>query len=100
VHSIQAQQAQIGGANAVAPAPSEVETEMNRLGNALSLLDNAAAHLAGRLRPVSREPGPVAAAPSAREVMTSPLSASLQSAREQVDQVTARINVSIELLAI
>ena len=98
--------AQIGGAlssaNSNVPAsPSEVETELNRLANALSTLENAQQQLVGRLASVSSSASPEAArALPVQEVTTCTLSTAIQAARFDVDRITSRINASIELLAI
>ena len=87
-------------ASAPSAAPSEVETALNRLSNSLDALVNAQAQLASRLHPVSRPQAPEAAGQNVREAMSCPVSEALQSAREVVDQVAARIGNSTALLAI
>jgi hypothetical protein len=101
LQSTQLQQG-LGGISGTAPAaaPSEVETALNRLSNSLDILVNTQAQLASRLLPVSRPQAPEATGNGVREAMSCPVSEALQSAREAVDQVTARINNSISLLAI
>jgi transposase len=90
----------IGGTAPVA-APSEVETALSRLSNSLDILVNAQVQLASRLHMVSRPQAPEAVGQQGvREAMSCPVSEALQGAREVVDQVTARINLSASLLAI
>jgi hypothetical protein len=79
---------------------SEIETEMNRLHNAIECLENVQGHHVGRLVSVSCPQAPTDNKGCVQQACGSPLASSIQSMRNRIDAVTARLSEATSALAI